>query len=403
MADLAELFPEVAAADIDLRAFYRMSCLPFGAPEPKPPFEPLHPDQVVALQAPDGVSLAARAQILPMPHFVGGHLVTNAAIAGVAVSPAHNGRGVGSRLMRLALRQAAEQGYATTTLYPTNMPFYRHLGCELIAARQKVSLATTHLPHGKAQDTLLTLSAIPKPHRSDALKQCTALLDQNNQWVTGGIKTQGTFLEFDANDDLPADQELLLAYRGGDLVGFCVWQRSGGYRPGARLSIGLFTSQDVQASESLLTAIGSYSSVAERVEFVTTPGDPLQLLLPGSHWQVTAEDMYAARILNVEGALRSRGAAPGCAGQVTCTVADDLLPQNQATFQIAWADGHFTVARTNTEPDATVDIRGLSLLYFGVGHPEQLRSHYGEQWGSGDLSAFAAALRSTPPVAQQYF
>jgi len=57
----------------------------------------------------------------------------HAKIANVAVHPAHQGRGIGGRLMRLAEESANEQGHsemrlATHVLLTENVSLYEHLG-----------------------------------------------------------------------------------------------------------------------------------------------------------------------------------------------------------------------------------------------------------------------------------
>src|SRR5258707_7137785 len=61
-----------------------------------------------------------------------------AGVASVKMAPEARGQGLARMLMTAQLRQIAERGYPLSALYPSTMPIYRSLGCELAGGRYHV-------------------------------------------------------------------------------------------------------------------------------------------------------------------------------------------------------------------------------------------------------------------------
>jgi ribosomal protein S18 acetylase RimI-like enzyme len=110
-------------------------CWPLPYPELDPD-DPANPDTLTALLGSEAGSRFAAAvgpveelssRLVPPPSW---HLPA------LAVNPAHQGRGIGSALMRAFLARATELELPAglTTWAPSNVPFYRRLGLEVVAA-----------------------------------------------------------------------------------------------------------------------------------------------------------------------------------------------------------------------------------------------------------------------------
>jgi predicted acetyltransferase len=95
----------------------------------------------------------------------------------------------------------------------------------------------------------------------------------------------------------------------------------------------------------------------------------------------SVDDEQWVRLVDVEVALSSRTyrAATGC---VRIAVTDPLVPRNDATWEID-ADG---VRRTDTAPDISTDISGISAAYLG-----------GTSWSA--IAATGRATGATPAIA----
>lgn len=404
MTDLSSIYSELDVSQVDAATWHQGGQLAFGpygdAELPAPP----KPENAVALAGPDGVSIAAQAQIHAVNSFVTGQALPTAAIASVVVSPTHTGRGLGQHLMRQVLRKAAEQKYVLSTLYPTNTAFYRAVGYEVVAARQKLSVASAHLPRGGSRDTLVTASSVPQEVKDELAEQVNRFIDRHNTQVMLGMETSGGRFAVSAESLAGATAETIVAYRNGDIVGVSTWGRDAGYRKGSVVRVNRFAASDDVAARSLLCALGAYSSVVEHVEFTASVGDAAFLAIPGSHWQLSGDDMYALRIIDLRRAFTERAAAPGCSGQTKINVTDNVLPANSGTFDISWSNGRFVVDESSGAADISIDMRGLALLYCGIANPQFVATHTGGQYlPGGPADELAAALRSSAPVAQFYF
>ncbi len=68
-------------------------------------------------------------------------------IAGVAVHPARRGSGIGSAMMRYAVREMRERGVPMASLYAYREWYYRRFGYEMCGTRSKLNCPAHRFPH----------------------------------------------------------------------------------------------------------------------------------------------------------------------------------------------------------------------------------------------------------------
>jgi predicted acetyltransferase len=133
---------------------YGWTVLHSMAPVAQPTLD--HVEAFIDRTGTDGIRVAMRAGevlaglvLLPMGQFYGGRSVPMTGVSAVAVAPEHRGSGVGTSLMRAALREMSRKRVALSTLYPATQPIYRRLGWEIAGTRAQWRVPTRALALGE--------------------------------------------------------------------------------------------------------------------------------------------------------------------------------------------------------------------------------------------------------------
>ena len=80
---------------------------------------------------------------------------------------------------------------------------------------------------------------------------------------------------------------------------------------------------------------------------------------------------WMTRVVNVPGALATRGYADAVDAELHVRVHDDVLPANDGAFVLRVAGGKAEVERGGTGA-LRIDVRGLAPLYTGYASPDEL-------------------------------
>jgi predicted acetyltransferase len=303
--------------------------------------------------------IAATAQGFSMDQWFGGRPVRMIGVASVATHPLHRGTGVGTEVTGRLLEEARDQGHALATLYPATVPVYRRLGFEYAGVFLTYRVPLTALPPGPTVD----LSEIPEDggparasHQRLAVQEngLTVGVDDDwwpgrvmNRWHTGpkgGVMTGG---------EVP---DGYAAYRHESLPD--AW--------GYRLACTHLVTHTREAALGLFSYFRRFKGVGMDLEWHGAPTEPLALLLPEQSLKVTWTFRNMSRILDVQGALESRG-YPDVSGSTIFAVDDELFPDNRGPFLLEADAGKVHLSRA---PD------GTAAKPFGVGALSSLFANY---------------------------
>jgi predicted acetyltransferase len=106
-----------------------------------------------------GRRLAGGLLVVPMGIFFGGRSVKNLGIAGVAIGALDRGRGYAYEMMAQAMREARQNGWAVSTLYPATISLYRKVGYELAGGHYSISLKLGNIPAREKGGELISITA----------------------------------------------------------------------------------------------------------------------------------------------------------------------------------------------------------------------------------------------------
>lgn len=299
-----------------------------------------------------GATPVAMARINEQVQWWGGRSLPLAGIGGVVVAPEHRGRGAGTSLMTEVLRHARVEGYVLSALYPATVPVYRALGYEFGGAQHKISLdpaAVRSLGRGvmdgirraTPDDATLVRSTIEAHHA--ASRDCGPI-----GWSLADCVDELA----DTDDYYHLADDGLLAYG---------WSGSG------KLTVTTLVAGSEQTLRAFWAIVGSGSSVVDEVIACAAPHDPIRWLLRDKGLTTKADEWWMLRLLDVDRALTGRGYPAPVTADVTMTVTDPQLPDNDGGRRLVVADGLATVEPVDPPPGSlALGPNGLAALYAGT-------------------------------------
>jgi len=333
--------------------------------------------------------------VYPMGQWFGGRSVPMAGIAGVGTDPAAQGTGTGTRLIRAAVADLAQSGFALSCLYPATQPLYRRAGFEQAGARCTMRVPVEHLALG---DRALSLrqatrddhAAVHALHRRVAARGNGQIdrspllwLRLTEPWL--GPRPTANVVEKD-----------------GAVVGYCYVARK--QKPSGRqeLAVADLVAETPQAATRLLTFLGDHRSLADEAVWHGGTADPFLLLLREPRYRMEIEDVWMLRVLDVKRAFEARGYPTSLSANLHLEVFDEVVPANRGRWTVEIHGGE---ARVRQGGDGTLKahVRGLAALYTGHRSAWAL-SLTGLVEGDADtLDAATAAFAGPAPAMTDFF
>ncbi len=307
-----------------------------------------------------------------------------AAVASVAVAPENRGRGTGRALMTALLDHIAARSYPLSVLYPATMPLYRSLGWELaghtyLAAMPPRSLRTI------------------MPPRTSGLRRATtgdaASVRLVHAEVHARARDCGPIIWDDATiTDWLADDELFSYIATDGFLAYRWLDRPGGIYVQRALAGSHATSRAVWA------LLASTSSVASTVQVRVSPAEPFGIMMGERDVQLTSDDPWMLRVVDVRAAVAGRGFPAGLQIAAEFRLQDAACPGNEGDWMLTVSAGKGTLERSVTaaaDPLA-LGARGFAALYAGTTLPVLRRSGLATGGDPGHDALFDAAFAAQP-------
>lgn len=353
--------PASAALSAEAFASFPAGSLPETFPDPpawRHPWGGFEP-------GPDGERLVARVFAHDYHSWWHGQALPTTGIAGVGVLPEDRGAGHLAPVLAAAVEEAARRGDLVSTLYPTAPGIYRSMGWEVVGSYDTVQLRTAELAGVRATDG----TTVRRATAAD-LDSVQAVYDAWARVQNGPLTRTGPAFSL---DDLLTDVHgtTLAVDPDEAVVGFCSWDRAGGYREDGRLDVHDLVALTADGFRALWASLATSAAVAPALRLRTSGLDPARLVLPGARWDVVERHPYMLRVGDVAGALTAaRLHVPGLAAQVPFTVSGDRLGRAPATFVLHLdGDSPGTCAADDTASAAdavALTPQGLALLFAGA-------------------------------------
>jgi predicted acetyltransferase len=351
--------------------FRRIARYAFGAGEgPHDPEEPLEErrERLYAFGEErgmfDGEQLRVVCSHIPFTVRVRGSWLPFGGVTAVASPPENRRNGLVGELMAGSLAEYRDREWPLAGLYPFDEGFYERYGWRTGCRHQQVTVDVEALSF--AQD------ATAGSFRRVQPEEAAELLDD-----TFAAHLDGYELATDRSHEWWRDrvfqtwQSTLYGYaweRDGDVRGYLVYEVDDDTLQ--TYEVGFV---DHEAYLNLLRFCHDHDSQVDEVE-LHGPDHGRMLDVADRHaaeLEVTPSAMV--RIVDVQAALEAIDYEGVDDAEVRLAVADDLAPWNEATFAVTVADGAASVAETDAEPAATVDVGTLSQLYVGYHAVEEAR------------------------------
>lgn len=352
----------------DLPAYRRLRSQAFGGPaapqEPRPLTEQETALGIDSAELPGGLPgvLAGGAILRHDAMVLGGAEVPCAGIASLAVHPAHRRGGVFSQLLEATLRRARDEGFPVAMLFPSAPDLYRRHGFQVITRVRAVQLPTANLqglrlPAGKhlAPVTDATFSRLRSLYRESLVGQNGLLLREGPLYGDG--RHPGGF--FDA---------VLVEDADGEATGYVSWTRPPRGHD-ATLEVHDLVGRTAEDRLALLAALGSWSTVVDRIQLRLRSDDPVLDQLPGPGQVITTPLACEAmlRVIDPAQVLTRRGAPTDLQGCFVLEVEDPLLGSSALVVRVE--EGSVTCRDTGPTdaalPRAVLDLRAAGLLLAG--------------------------------------
>jgi len=325
-----------------------------------------------------GGELASVVTVHAYRVWVAGREAGAAGFGGIATAPEHRRAGHAARLMRVGLRQGRGEGLGWNLLYPFDAAFYARYGWATVPTTVRLELPPEALPSG-VPGRLTRVDG----RAAEGLGPAYARFAATRTFAD--TRLAGPWDAWEALDGAPGDR--LLRYAAPDAFAAIQLRDTDGHTWLEALDLGWV---DAAGRDAIWGTVAAFRGHVERVRIELPWDDPLAAdrlrrhALPGG-------TVLMARIADVALAVAPLRAvadddAPLDLPPVTLRVVDGYADWNDGVWRLAPGPEGTGVARADGVPDATVDVRGLTLLLAGAAAPADVRR---VGWAEGDGRALA--------------
>ena len=282
-------------------------------------------------------------------------------VTSVCTYPEYTGQGIMKKLMIRSLTRMRENHRSFALLYPYSIPLYRNLGWEIISNKMTYTIKDTQVPRklkapGYVRRVAWDDKDFKELHTKFASKTHGCLYRNNLAWEE--------YFRWDEDDTVVA-----IYYSADDVpYGYMVYLISSDImhikemiylNPEAQLGLWEY----IHAHDSMIDEVHGSTYFSEPIAFEMDDGDIKESIRP-----------YAmGRIIDVEDFLADYPCDPD--GGTLCIeleIEDSLLPWNDRTFNVRFADGHCTMTREPAEYHLKMGIGTFTTLLLGYKTAERL-------------------------------
>lgn len=343
-------------------------------------------------------TVVATSMRAPMGIWLGGRVVPQVGIAGVAVAPEARGRGLAREVMRRCLLEMVDLNEPISTLYSAMHPLYRSVGYETAG-----QLFSARVPAGMIQST--DHGADWRPFVDRDLPGVKACQRERARFVSGALD-RGPYLWKRAFEPKAGPAEAFVAEEAsGQIEAYCVYRvtarddgPTSGNARGKLMDLVDFGYLNGHGLDRLLGFLRGFSSVVGEIDLADHPGSPLLSRLPDRRFAMSIHDPWMLRVVNVAGALEARGYAGALSCEFVLRVGDALIGPNNQPLHVSIGGGT-AEARPATDAEAAhaieLDVRHLAPILTGMQSATQLASLGLVRGAEAETSKLDAAFACT--------
>ncbi|MFP5224200.1 MAG: enhanced intracellular survival protein Eis [Actinomycetota bacterium] len=317
-------------------------------------------------------------------HHLGGRVVPAIGIAGVAVDPTIRGRGIGSQMMNWVHEQARGDGIPFASLYPATLPIYRNLGYGDAFHRTAFTARLERLPSKPIGTAVVESytdsdeSAVRDAYDRFASTQA-GIVARDDDWWEHRIL------------DLKTTPQRYVVREEGELVGYFFFD----FAPAKddwrqRIDVKDMVALTPSAGSAILAFAALHRSTCSTIHWTGPANEPLQWLQHDHAIELSHGFNAMARVLDVPGAIASRGYFEAVEAEVSLAISDPRIPDNDGPWLISVVKGVGS-AEPARSTDGFCTIQAFSSMFTGMLSPADARR-------VGGLSADDEAVRKLTAI-----
>ena len=305
--------------------------------------------------------LASQFAVYPLKMNIFNHIYRIGFVTSVATYPEYTGLGLMSGLMRRSLEEMREMGECLAILYPFSIPLYRHRGWEIISDKMSFRIKDNQLPHkirigGYVRRVEENNPDLKRLHNIFAAQTHGCLLRNELAWEE--------YWRWDVEDTTIA-----IYYDDLDTpTGYMVYLLKDNI-----MHIKEMVYLNREAQKGLWEYIHAHDSMIDEVHGSTYFSEPIAFEMDDGDIKESIRPYAMGRIIDVEDFLADYPCDPD--GGTLCIeleIEDSLLPWNDRTFNVRFADGHCTMTREPAEYHLKMGIGTFTTLLLGYKTAERL-------------------------------
>ncbi|HCK50370.1 MAG TPA: GNAT family N-acetyltransferase [Ruminococcaceae bacterium] len=282
-------------------------------------------------------------------------------VTSVCTYPEHTGHGIMKRLMIQSLTRMRENHRPFALLYPYSIPLYRRLGWEIISNKMTYIVKDTQIPRkiqepGYVRRVEWNDRQFMDLHTKFAQKTHGCLYRNNLAWEE--------YWRWDEDDT-----NVAVYYNVKDKpCGYMVYLIKNDI-----MHIKEMVYLNREAQKGLWEYIHAHDSMIDEVHGSTYFSEPIAFEIDDGDIKETIRPYAMGRIVDVASFLEDYPCDPdGGELCIDLEIEDDLLPWNDHTFRIRFADGGCTLTDAPAEYHLKMGIGTLSTLLLGYKTAERL-------------------------------
>ena len=282
-------------------------------------------------------------------------------VTSVCTYPEHTGHGIMKRLMIQSLTRMRENHRPFALLYPYSIPLYRRLGWEIISNKMTYIVKDTQIPRkiqepGYVRRVEWNDRQFMDLHTKFAQKTHGCLYRNNLAWEE--------YWRWDEDDT-----NVAVYYNVKDKpCGYMVYLIKNDI-----MHIKEMVYLNREAQKGLWEYIHAHDSMIDEVHGSTYFSEPIAFEMDDGDIKESIRPYAMGRIIDVEDFLADYPCDPD--GGTLCIeleIEDSLLPWNDRTFNVRFADGHCTMTREPAEYHLKMGIGTFTTLLLGYKTAERL-------------------------------
>lgn len=367
----------------DVEGFWDVRALTYNNGNPVPEERRVSSGRLLYAAETEGKVIGCMS-VFEMPTVVGARTLQCGGVAGVAVAPHRRRGGVGSEMLAWLPGELRAQGYALSSLYAFREPFYRRAGYEVCGKRLKVTCPTDRFPRVERPLAIHRLgpadfSSLGPAYEGFARTRAGMVLRSEEGWMR--VLAENRELTVYAAGD-PVEAYVVVshnvAFWSTDHISEIIWSTKRGY-------------------DSVIDFLRQLAINKTALSWFEPSDSPFYASSMDQGIQIAVERPIMFRVVNVKTCLE--GLEPVGTGDVSFSVRDAQVPENDRIWRVSWSEGNLDV-REGGLPEFDLTIQQFTQVFLGEPSLADLLRHGGVD---GSAAALLPLFPARPVICADFF